>query len=123
MEAIKVLDLPIGGAGCGDIQIASDGDSLTLTYQYFSGGQSHSRALQFDDVDAFRFHDEMRSRGFCPGSYDTVVEIRDSEWLAELIEKEPEQILGTTRGKRHFAVLLSNNGYLEVVATEVQPID
>lgn len=122
MKSQKVLDLPIGGAGCGEIGISSDGTSVAVRYEYLDGGHSVVKTLRFDDVVAFRFHDEMHSRGFCPESYDAVVEIGRSEWLAELIGKEPEQILGSAKGKRHFAVLFSSNGYLEVIGAEVQPI-
>lgn len=117
MTAQKVLDLPISGVGCGEIKIESDGVFIRVD---LTDGEHNAGQLVFHDVTAFRFRDEMHSRGFIEDSYDTVVEISDSPWLSELIEIEPQQILGSVVGSRHFAVLLSSNGYLEVVAKTVE---
>jgi hypothetical protein len=117
MTAAKVFDLPISGIGCGEIKIESNGVFLrvSLTDGIVDAGQ-----LFFDDVTAFRFRDEMHSRGFIAESYDTLFEIQESAWLKELIEIEPEQILGSVVGSRHFVVFLSSNGYLEVIAKTVE---
>lgn len=117
MTIRKIIDLPISGVGCGFIDIRSNGAELRVG---ISDGQIPAGTIFFDDVTAFRFRDEMHSLGYADGSYDTVVEIVDSEWVRELREIEPEQILGTVEGSRHFAVLLSSNGYLEVVAKSAQ---
>lgn len=120
MIARKTLDLPISGVGCGFIDIRSDGVQLAVG---ISDGQVPVGTIRFDDVTAFRFRDEMHSRGFIGESYDTVVEVIDSDWLQELIAIEPNQILASVKGSRHFAVLLSSNGYLEVItkSVELQP--
>jgi hypothetical protein len=112
----KIIDLPISGAGCGIIDIHSDGVQLIVR---LSDGEIDAGTILFDEVAAFRFRGEMHSLGYADGSYDTVVEIINSIWLSELIEIEPEQIHRTVRGSHHFAILLSNNGYLEVVAKSV----
>lgn len=117
MTIRKAVDLPISGVGCGFIDIRSDGVQLSTG---ISDGQIPVGTMLFDDVTAFRFRDEMHSLGYADGSYDTVVEIVDSEWVRELLEIEPKQILGSVNGSRHFAVFLSNNGYLEVVAKSVR---
>lgn len=117
MNGLKVVDLPISGVGCGEIKIESDGVALTVS---LTDGELAAGRLSFDDVTAFRFRDEMHSRGFIQESYDTLVEILESDWLHELIEIEPKQILGSVEGSRHFAVLLSSNGYLEVIAKSVE---
>ena len=116
MTVRKVIDLPISGVGCGFIDIRSDGVQLSVG---ISDGQIPAGTVLFDDVTAFRFRDEMHSRGFVGESYDTVVEVIDSDWVRELLEIEPEQILGSAEGSHHFVVLLSSNGYLEVVAKTV----
>jgi len=67
---------------------------------------------------AFRFVDELHSAGFAPGSYDAVVEIAPSPWLEHLRAIEPSGY-DQLQDRRHFALLLSSNGYLEVVAREL----
>ncbi len=117
MTVFKVIDLPISGAGCGLIDLRSDGVELRVA---ISNGDIPTGVIFFDNVTAFRFRDEMHSLGYADGSYDTVVEIVDSKWLKKLVEIEPVQIMGSVKGSRHFAVLLSSNGYLEVIAKSVE---
>ena len=82
-------------------------------------GQRRAGRLVFDTVAAFRFRDEMHSLGYAEDSYDTVVEIEDSDWLKHILSIEPESILLTAKRSKHFAVMLSSNGYLEVIARSV----
>jgi hypothetical protein len=117
MTSQKLIDLPISGVGCGEIKIEADGVGLSVC---LTDGEIAAGRLSFDEVTAFRFRDEMHSRGFVEESYDTLVEILDSDWLRDLLDNEPKQILGSVEGSHHFAVLLSSNGYLEVVAKSVK---
>jgi len=66
----------------------------------------------------FRFRDEMHSAGFPTGSYDCVVSSCQTDWLEELSAIEPSGVSGVA-GTKHFAVLFSSNGFLEVVARNV----
>ena len=91
----KIVDLPITGAGCGEIEIRSNGVDLTLR---FSDGQMIAGTLVFDDVTAFRFRDEMHSLGFADGSYDSLIEIVDSAWYKELCDIEPDRLLSSVTG-------------------------
>jgi len=82
----------------------------------FTDGMRPAGVLQFGDVTAFRFRDEMHSLGFANESYDCLVEVVESDWHKELCRIEPDHLLVTVKESKHFAVLLSSNGYLEVVA-------
>ena len=116
MIATVVLNLPISGAGCGAIRLITDG--VEFEVEVFDG-QRRAGRLVFDTVAAFRFRDEMHSLGYAEDSYDTVVEIEDSDWLKHILSIEPESILLTAKRSKHFAVMLSSNGYLEVIARSV----
>ena len=116
MIATVVVNLPISGAGCGAIKLVTDG--VEFEVEIFDGHRLAGKLL-FDTVAAFRFRDEMHSLGYIQGSYDTVVEIEDSDWLKQILSIEPESILLTARRSKHFAVMLSSNGYLEVIARSV----
>src|SRR5688572_24485928 len=110
MTVREIVNLPISGAGCGFIDIRSTGVHLSVG---ISDSHIPAGAISFNHVTAFRFRDEMHSLGYANGSYDTVVEIVDSEWHRQILEIEPERIHASATLSRHFAVFLSNNGYLE----------
>lgn len=112
----KVFDLGVGGAGCSDIRISTIGVSLLAEVQYLVAGRTATETVVYSDVIAFRFRDEMHSQGFYEQAYDTVIEVFDSQWLHELAAIEPTGLLSGVAGKRHFATLFSNFGYLEVLA-------
>ncbi len=123
-EDRQVLDLPIPGSGCGDIRLSADGSQLVAEYEYLSEGDDRNIVgrLSFSGVTAFRFRNEMHSLGFAEGSYDTLVEIIDSEWRRELLGIEPSGIWGSVENKKHYAVFFSSNGYLEVIAESFEEL-
>jgi hypothetical protein len=116
--AIVVLDLPVPGSGCGDVCVTYRGLDVQVEYEYRAESADRIGVLVFRRASAFRFADELHAPGFVGQSYDAVVEIDGSAWVAELRAREPSGISGV-QGKRHFAVFLSSNGYLEVVAESV----
>lgn len=106
-------------AGCGAIRLLFEATDLLLEYEgHDEGGEPIVGRLRFVSVIAFRYRDEMHSLGFAEGSYDSVLTFDDSAWLNELSGIEPRGISDVV-GRKHFAVLLSQNGYLEVVAERV----
>ena len=115
MEFTKHLDLPVPGSGCGDISIRYLGLSLLVEFEYHLGGRDLIGELRFDGVLAFRFRDEMHSAGFPAGSYDCVMSSQQTDWLRELKAAEPAGVNAVSEAT-HFAVLLSSNGLLEIVA-------
>lgn len=116
----KVIDLGIGSAGCHDIRVTMHGGSVLVEVPYSVGRTYTAQSLLFHNAIAFRFRDEMHSLGFWPEANDTVIDVVDSIWLKELANIEPAGLLYGIAGKRHFAVLFSNNGFLEIVADDVQ---
>lgn len=114
-----LLELPIPGSGCGDIRITASSIELLVEYEYLEDtGRDLIGRVKFTDLVAFRFRNEMHSAGYCDGSYDSIVEILDSEWIRELLKIEPIGIFNSVRDKRHFAIFLSNNGYIEIIASD-----
>jgi hypothetical protein len=113
-QKAKVLsDLDIGGSGCGNVLIKCSG---VLLAEYKVGFEMIG-AIRFNDVVSYRFRKEYFSSGYCPGSYDSLVEVLDSDWLPELKKIQPKGFKDMDE-KRHYAVFFSSNGYLEVVAAE-----
>lgn len=109
-----VTDLGVGGEGCGDLALHF-GEDLVAKYEFRWQGRDVIGKLTFACVAAFRFSDELHSAGYERGSYDVLVEILDSTWCDELARKNGSRG-GETGATSHFAVFVSNNGYLEVLA-------
>jgi hypothetical protein len=92
--------------------------SVILEYEYDSREKGKLvGTLEFTGSIAWQFRNEMHSVGYSPESYDTLVEIVDSEWKAELHERESKylQVL-RAQDCHHYMVLLSDNGVVEVLA-------
>lgn len=111
----KIVDLGVGGSGCGFGEVRQSGNDVVLEYEYGAG--QIGRAV-FDDVVAFRFSAEYYSEVIPDGSYDCVVEVLESEWLEHLRRVLPKGIV--LSGRRHFAVFASNIGELEAIAQSVR---
>jgi hypothetical protein len=120
MKVQPIHSLATLDSGCGDIRLVFENLELVLQYEFGPEGADQVGKVRFVGVVAFRFRNELHSAGFVDGSYDQVVEIVPSEWLTELKTLEPAGFSGLT-DKRHFAVLLSSNGYLEVIAEQMEP--
>ena len=108
--------LPVGDDGCGFIRLLASSIELLVEFEYRHDGKDLIGGVRFQGMNAHRFFGEMQSRGFIPGSYDTVVEVLESSWREEIIGSEPDGILSSTSDKKHFALFLSSNGYIEVIA-------
>lgn len=116
--ATNISDLLIPNSGCGDVALSFDGARLSVRYEIRRSGRDQLGQVTFTGVRAFRFREEMLSGGFEKGSYDTLVLLPDSTWIAEL------ESCGSSDGRlsttKHYAVLFSSNGYLEVAADDVE---
>lgn len=110
-----IFDLPIPQSGCGNTRFSVAGLVATLEFEFRGQGQDWIGAAQFDGVLAYRFRNEMHSRGFLNDAYEAVAALDRSEWLEELRRIAPDGI-NDVAAKKHFAVLLSSNGYFEVIA-------
>jgi hypothetical protein len=114
----RISDLLIPRSGCGDVALSFDGTRLSVRYEIRLAGKDQVGRVIFSDVRAFRFREEMLSGGFEKGSYDTLVTLPGSTWIAELEASGPGDLrLSTTK---HYAVLFSSNGYLEVAADDAE---
>lgn len=122
MKNNEYLRLPVSGAGCGSIRVTANSIELKLEYEYVSENDdiNHVGQIKFYRTGAYRFRKEILSAGFIEASYDSIVEVKNSKWHKELIKKEPTDVLFSVKEKKHYALLLSNNGYLEVIAESLE---
>ncbi len=115
MNGQKLVQLSMPDSDCGNSRLVSDGVELLLEYEYRADRIDWIGSIRFTGVMAYQFRNEMHSKGFCSESYNAVAEIKDSPWLARLIRDEPTGICDG-KSKKHFAVFLNSNGYIEVIA-------
>lgn len=119
----KLMDLPISGSGCLWATFSYREMDATVEFGYtdMHTDESCIGSLFFPYVITFRFWDEPHMpSNFYEESYDSVAEVSNSEWLAEIERTEPKCIYNKLWRRRHFAVLLSNCGFFELIADDCE---
>ena len=113
------LNLKTGAMGCTGIRLVSDGLNLTLEYEYYNSDQEADfiGRILFRYVVAHRFRRQHFSRGFLEPSYDRIIVNEDLSWKQEILRRGPPDRL--LKDVEHFCVFISENGYLEVLASDV----
>ena len=120
MNIKKIFSIPTDDAGCDAIRIAATPVVLVTDVLRYKGRQERPFVrITFNNVIAFRFSDEMRTLSPIEGSFDTIVEIIDSNWLDELRLQEPADLALSAHNCHHFACFFTNNGYLEVISEDI----
>ncbi|MEN9748856.1 MAG: hypothetical protein RLZZ603_1548 [Actinomycetota bacterium] len=107
MTSIKLSNLPIPQSGCGNTRLTSDGVNLSIEFEYRIRENNLIGVIHFEGVAAYRFANENNIVKFEPLAYESLAEVTPPRWNNE---KE------LASGIRHFALLLSSNGYFEVLA-------
>lgn len=117
-QELLLLPLPSTAIIRGPV-LCTDGGDLLLSMDCDDDGRKRSVCLRFVKQRAFR----KRSENYCKGwhikdVYDTVCEITDSDWVAELrTDSVPEW--RDSWIMRHFMIYVDGFGCLEVVAESV----
>lgn len=96
--------------------ISANAGDLHLVMQFVAGGRARRMRLIFARQRAFRKRATVHcARWHVEGTLDTVCEVRNSDWTAELCEATS----AAWRNRwvmRHFMIYLDNYGCIEVVA-------
>lgn len=112
-----LMTLPVASTALeSDPVFIHPGGQAELRYEFERDGVRVCTGLRFERVRAFRF----RSEGHCTawhlqGAYDTLVEVQQSAWVAELLEDEPSETWGHWE-IHHFLLFLDSVGAYEVAA-------
>lgn len=117
----RLMDLPISGSGCLWARFAYRDTDATLEFSYTDRqtGRSSIGTLFFPHVVTFRFWDEPHIPvDFPSDAYDSVAEVSNSQWLAELERTEPKSSYSKLWRRRYFAMLLSSCGFFELIADD-----
>lgn len=102
------------------VVLTHPGGDAELRCTYERDGALCTGGLRFRRVRAFRF----RAEGHCTAwhiedAYDTLVEIDDSGWVAELVAAQPSDMRDLWR-MRHFLIYVDDAGAYELAAEEVE---
>lgn len=95
--------------------IHKNADALIL-FEYYdqeNNNDVYNGGILFDVALAYRRTSEKFTKSL-EGSYDTLVEYIDSDWIKELTNLNPE--IAKFWNIRHFAIFLDGNGKYEVIA-------
>lgn len=96
------------------------GGDAELRCTYERDGAMYAGGILFQRVRAYRF----RAEGHCTawhieGAYDTLVEVEQSGWIAELLAAEPSETWGRW-AIRHFLIYVDGAGAYEVAAEDCE---
>lgn len=93
-----------------DTVFTQPGGNAELQCTYERSGSTYVGGLRFHRVRAYRFRAEDHCTAWhIEDAYDTLVEVEQSDWIAELLTAQP----GKTRGRwgiRHFLIYIDGVG-------------
>lgn len=90
--------------------------SLSIRYSYYVDERFRQSGIRFSRRRAYRYRAESHcTEWYRSGAYDTLVEVENSEWIAELLEAMPEDMRGRFE-MHHYMIYLDSSGCYEVVA-------
>lgn len=119
MLAVKfpLGELPVASTSFGsDVDVEMGGGAVTLRFTFPRDGVDYRGGVRFEKLRAYRW----RAESYCTawhieGAYDTIAEVEESQWVAELVAAEPEHRRGFW-AMRHFMLYVDSAGCFEAVA-------
>jgi hypothetical protein len=113
---IERWELPYPSTELEDVRFSEGGDgSVGLDLLHYQGGTLYRLGLRFDRVRAYRHRAESHCTVAHIEAYDALMEVEDSEWVAELLEAMPADMRDDFE-MHHFMIYLDSSGCYEVVA-------
>ena len=103
-----------------DVAFTHPGGNAEIRYIYEREGSMYSRGIRFHQVRAYRFRAESHCNAWhIEDAYDALVEVEQSDWIAELLAAEPSETWGRWK-IRHFLVFVDGSGAYEVAAEDCE---
>ena len=111
------FELPVPSTALeGSILFVDKGAEVTLVARFRENGKGRRTELSFSKVRAYRQRAEVHcTPAHIEGAYDTLVEVRESAWVAELLRDTPDRWRKAWL-MRHFMIFIDSSGCYEVVA-------
>ncbi len=117
-EKVPLGELPgPSTAMTSDPVFEADGGAATLQLEFDRDGMIYRSGVRFERPRAYR----VRAEGHCSewhidGVYDTIAELKESDWVAELIADTPAESWALWE-MRHFMIYIDSAGCFEVVGS------
>lgn len=112
-HALYELPVPSTELESGGPYLCAD----TLRYEYFRGDELVRSGLRFAKISAIRRRSERTSTpAHIEGNYDTLVEVDNSQWLAEVLAESSAAWRQDLSKQHHYMIYLDGLGCLEVLA-------
>lgn len=114
---VSQMNLPTGSTALAiEVEISDGRDGFAFRYTYFRDDESVNAEVAFEGVRAYRWRAESHCTAWhVAGTYNTLVEVENSEWIRELVMAEPPQ-LRVPHEMRHYMISFDDDGCLEVAA-------
>jgi hypothetical protein len=100
-----------------------EGGNLILLFDYYDENNNDkifNSGIVFETTIAHR-HSSEKVTKFISGTYDKLVEVKDSEWLKELTDISPEWV--KYWNVQHYAIYLDSHGLYEFIAENFKILD
>lgn len=111
---------PPPSAYTADVVFIHPGGDSELRCTYERNGSMYTGGLRFRRVRAYRFRDESHCTSWhVEDAYDTLVEVEQSDWIAELLAAEPSES-GVQWNVRHFLIYVDAAGAYEIAAEDCE---
>jgi hypothetical protein len=126
MNAEKLWTFPVPSTNIATkVLMTYEGANVVLKFDYFDeedNDKTYNGSVTFNYVVAFRHSDEKFTKPeYIRSSYDTLIEVRDSNWIKELMDLNREYT--NQRNLRHFAIYLDSYGLYEFIAVRYDFIE
>lgn len=121
-ERLWELPEPSTSAASDAVLLTTNGGDLELRFDYDRDGKAFNGGIRFRRVRAHRHCAELYTTEWhITDAYDTLVEVKPSEWVQELLDAAPADGRNTFV-MHHFMITLDSAGTYEVVAESWEPL-
>ncbi len=117
-EKLALYEIPYSDSGSlsdATLEHPSAAGGLTLQFEYERDEEWYIGTLLFERVRCFRFSAEAHTTVWhSEGAFDTLVEVQNSAWAAEVTGNSPGGSTDWTL--RHYLIFVSSMGAYEILA-------
>jgi hypothetical protein len=120
---VAQADLPLPSTEVDNVNYVDEGGDALLRLEFERDKTQVRLGILFDSVRAYRFRAESHcTEWHVDGVYDTLAEVVDSDWVAELRAAQPEHMHHMFE-IHHFMIYLDSSGCYEVAAASWKWLD
>ena len=116
-EQLLLDEISMPSTEINNVTLADDGGTVTLNFALPPRHRGAERGITFDGVRAYRHRAESHCTAWHVEAYDTLTEVRESAWVADLRGATPDDQRDLFP-MHHYMIYLDSAGCYEVVAAD-----